>query len=110
MEYRQDGGADMLIAKDQPSIRRAVHLVFSGEKVREDYIEAVPLLDAAPIIKHGVRILPLSDLVKMKLTSFRLKDQTHIKDLDEAGLINAEIEQSLSPALQIRLTHVRSLE
>ena len=110
MEYRQDGGADMLIAKDQPSIRRAVHLVFSGEKVREDYIEAVPLLDAAPIVKHGVRILPLSDLVKMKLTSFRLKDQTHIKDLDEAGLINAEIEQSLSPALQIRLTHVRSLE
>ena len=100
----------MLIAKHQPSVRRAVHLVFSGEKVREDYAEAVPPLDASPIIKHGVRILPLADLVKMKLTSFRLKDQTHLKDLDEARLISAEIERSLAPALQIRLVHVRSLE
>lgn len=110
MEYCHVAGVDMLVTKDQPSARRAVHLVFSGEKVREDYSETVPLLSSVPVLKQGVRIMPLADLVKMKLTSFRLKDQTHLKDLDEAGLITSQIEQQLSPELLARLTHVRSVE
>jgi hypothetical protein len=44
----------------------------------------------------------------MKLTSYRLKDQVHIQDLDHAGLITPEIEQSLSEPLRARLTEVRS--
>jgi hypothetical protein len=41
------------------------------------------------------------------LTSFRIKDQTHIKDLDDAGLIGPEIEATLSAALRERLVYVR---
>jgi hypothetical protein len=44
----------------------------------------------------------------MKLISFRLKDQTHLKDLDEQGLITPEIEASLSPVLRERLAQVRA--
>jgi hypothetical protein len=44
----------------------------------------------------------------MKLTSYRLKDQVHLKDLDEAGLITAEVETGLPPILQERLAQVRA--
>jgi hypothetical protein len=46
----------------------------------------------------------------MELTSFRLKDQTHLKDLDEAGLITPEMETGLSPILAERLAQVRAHE
>jgi hypothetical protein len=44
----------------------------------------------------------------MKLTSFRAKDEAHLKDLDEAGLIAPEIESGLSPILRERLVRVRA--
>ena len=31
---------------------------------------------------QGIRLIPLEDLVRMKLTSFRSKGETHLKDLD----------------------------
>ncbi len=46
----------------------------------------------------------------MKLTRFRSKDETHLKDLDEAGLITPEIEAGLSETLRARLVQVRSRE
>jgi hypothetical protein len=42
----------------------------------------------------------------MKLTSFRIKDQTHIKDLQEAGLIKPEVEQAIPATLRGRLDQV----
>jgi hypothetical protein len=50
------------------------------------------------------------DLVRMKLTSFRLKDQVHIQDLDSVGLITPAVEASLSEALLERLAQVRASE
>jgi hypothetical protein len=44
----------------------------------------------------------------MKLTSFRAKDEAHLKDLDEAGLITPVIEAELSPTLLARLHQMRS--
>jgi hypothetical protein len=55
-------------------------------------------------------MIPLPDLIRMELTSFQLKDQVHLKDLDEAGLITAEIEGALTSVLRKRLEDVRSLE
>jgi hypothetical protein len=108
-EHRHVAGVDMLTRADQPSARRAVHLVFAGEKVRPEYVEAVPALGASREIR-GLRLVPLAALVQMKLTSFRLKDQTHIKDLDEARAISAEIEAGLSPTLRERLARVRAAD
>ena len=58
----------------------------------------------------GIPIAPIADLVRMKLTSFRLKDKVHIQDLDGVGLITPEIEQSLSEPLRQRLAEVRATE
>jgi len=106
LQYRLVAGVDMLIQAGQPA-RRAVHMIFSGEKVRPEYAEAVPDLGPARILK-GVRVVPVEDLIRMKLTSFRLKDQMHLKDLDEAGVITPEVEQELSPVLRERLGLVRA--
>ena len=86
-----------------------MHLVFSGEKVRPEYPEAVPQFGEYRTVRQ-IRLIPLADLVRMKLTSFRLKDQTHLKDLEAAGLITGEIEARLSDTLRQRLADVRSHE
>ncbi|MDX1980101.1 MAG: hypothetical protein SFV51_07525, partial [Bryobacteraceae bacterium] len=107
LEYRHVAGVDMLVQSGQPSARRAVHMVFAGEKVRPADSLALPDLGPGRTIK-GLRLVPLADLVRMKLTSFRLKDQTHIKDLEEAGLITPEVEADLPPVLRDRLAQVKA--
>jgi hypothetical protein len=44
----------------------------------------------------------------MKLTSFRAKDEAHINDLDEVGLITPKIEAALSEVLLERLAKARA--
>ena len=107
LRYRHVAGLDMLVRAGEPSARRAVHLVFTGEKVRPEYLEPVPDLGPCRHIK-GIRLIPLADLVRMKLTSFRAKDETHLKDMDEVGLITPEIEAVLPPALHARLLQLRA--
>jgi len=97
----------MLVQAGQPSARRAVHMIFSGEKVREEYSEAAPEIGAYRV-PQGVRLVPVEDLIRMKLTSFRLKDEMHVKDMDEAGVITQEIEVKLSPVQRERLRQVRA--
>jgi len=53
-------------------------------------------------------LIPLAALIRMKLTSFCIKDQMHLKDLDEAGLIAPEVGADLSPILAERLALVRA--
>ena len=57
---------------------------------------------------EGILVAPVSDVVRMKLTSFRLKDKVHIQDLDGVGLITPEIEAGLSDLLRARLAEVRA--
>lgn len=109
LEYRHVAGVDMLIQTGDPSARRAVHLVFAGEKVRPEYPAPAPDIGAGRSVQ-GIRVVPLVDLVRMKLTSFRLKDQMHLKDLEEAGLLTREIEEQLSPPLRQRLEEVHGRE
>ena len=87
--------------------RSAVNLVFLHEKVEPGDLEPVPASEPVRT-KEGIPIAPVVDLVHMKLTSYRLKDQVHIQDLDHAGLITPEIERSLSEPLLARLKEVRS--
>jgi hypothetical protein len=108
LEHRQVEGLDLLVQKAQPSARRSVHLLFAGEKVREDYSEPVPALGQAQArVLEGLRLISLSDLVRMKLTSFRAKDEAHLKDLDEAGLLTPDVEAGLPGVLRERLKKMR---
>lgn len=108
-EFRHAAGLNMLVDASRPSARSAVRFVFAGEKVRPDYVEPVPEMSEGTVIR-GYRLMPVEDLVRMKLTSFRLKDRVHVQDMDEVGLITPEIENSLSPVLRERLAQVRATE
>ena len=99
----------MLVDPVQPSARSAVHLVFAGERVRPSDPEPIPFSDPVPTAE-GVLLAPVKDLLRMKLTSFRLKDKVHIQDMDSVGLIAPEIEESLPDALRERLKEVRATE
>ncbi len=78
--------------------------------VRPDYIEAVPNSPAVTDLAEGIALAPVSDLVLMKLTSFREKDRVHIRDMDAVGLIMAALESQLRPEFQARLRQVRATE
>ena len=55
-------------------------------------------------------VIPLSDLVLMKLSSFRDKDRVHVRSMDAAGLITPDVEKKLTSELMARLKQVRETE
>jgi hypothetical protein len=98
----------MLLDSVNPSTRSGVHLIFIGEKVRAADLEPVPDFSEGAQTIEGALVAPVADLVRMKLTSFRLKDKVHIQDLDGVGLITPEIEAQLPDLLRHRLAEVRA--
>ena len=106
--YRHAASIDMLVDAKEPNARSAVHIIFANEKVRPEYVEPAPGISHPERSKRGYWIAPVADLLRMKLTSFRLKDKVHIQDLDSARLIKAEIEASLPEVLRLRLAEVRA--
>ena len=106
--YRHVAGVDMLVGSAKPTARSAIHLVFIGEKVRQEYLEPVPGFSPPATTAEGALVASVADLVRMKLTSFRLKDKVHIQDLDGVGLITPEIEAGLPELLRQRLAEVRA--
>jgi hypothetical protein len=110
--YRHTAGVDMLLYGETDSAKNAVHLIFSGELVRPN--QASPNPPIAPEKKqiHGgdVMVIPVADLVRMKLSSFRDKDRVHVRSMDAAGLITPQVEARLPPELSTRLQHVRETE
>ena len=108
--YRHAASVDMLVDAREPKARSAVYLVFVREKVRPEYVEPVPDFSAPARTAEGVLLALVGDLVRMKLTSYRLKDRVHIQDLDAVGLITPEVEAQLSEPLRARLREVRAAE
>jgi hypothetical protein len=49
------------------------------------------------------RLIALEPLVRMKLTSFRDKDRTHLRDLLDVGLVDAAWCHRLRAELSLRL-------
>ena len=80
-------GVDLFLDGPDGSVRSGLHLVFAGEKVREEHPTDAPSLDH--VVEAGdFPVLDLDGLVRMKLAAFRLKDQVHLLDLIEVGLID----------------------
>jgi hypothetical protein len=103
--YRRSAGVTKFLDGPDAKARDAVHVVFAGKKVREEYPEAVPEIDQYELIEDA-RTLPFDRLVTMKLTSFRRKDQVHLLDLISIGLIDESWLERLSPELQHRLSEL----
>ncbi len=100
--YRRSLGITMFLDGPDAKARDAVHVLFAGQKVREEYSEPVPEIDKYELIEDA-RTLPLEQLVKMKLTSFRRKDQVHLLDMISIGLIDDSWLDRMPPQLRMRL-------
>lgn len=100
--HAQSLGVDLFLDGPDARPRDAVHVIFAGEKVRPHYPSPTP--DVTECDKPGdFRVLTLDALVRMKLTSFRRKDQMHIIDLIDVGLIDASWCDRLPSELADRL-------
>ncbi|MEM8865335.1 MAG: hypothetical protein AAGF31_07265 [Planctomycetota bacterium] len=84
--YRHAKSIDMFLDGPDAKARDAVHIVFAGEKVREDSLAPAPTIDEAED-DEAFRVVTLEALVRMKLTSYRDKDRTHLRDLIELDLV-----------------------
>jgi hypothetical protein len=100
--YRHAASIDMFLDGPGAKARDAVHVVFGGEKVRQD--SPLPAPDVSESEASGsFRVLNLDALVRMKLTSFRLKDRVHLLDMMSVGLVDASWRDRLPPQLAVRL-------
>jgi hypothetical protein len=100
--YANVFGVDVFLDGPQGNPRDAVHLLYAGEKVKAEYREAAP--DLTALERHDAfRIVTLESLVRMKLTSFRRKDQVHVLDMIEVGLVDASWPARLPAELGSRL-------
>lgn len=99
---RHVAGMDVFLDGPEAKARDAVHVVMAGEKVRPEYETPAPDVDesARP---GGFRVVALEALVRMKLTSFRRKDQVHLLDMLEIGLIDASWTSRFGVELGSRL-------
>ena len=100
--YVQTFGVDMFLDGPDGRPTSAVHLLFAGEPVRvNDPFTAPSIADSEAAAEF--RVVSLAALVRMKLTAFRDKDRTHLRDLIGVGLIDATWLARLPPELAARL-------
>jgi hypothetical protein len=85
--HRHSGGLDLFLDGPDAKARDAVRVVFANERVRPG--QAMPYPGVTDIEDAGpFRVLSLPALVQIKLTAFRDKDKTHLRDLIDVGLID----------------------
>jgi Uncharacterised nucleotidyltransferase len=93
---------DVFIDGPQGKPSAGLHLLFAGEKARVDDEHACPEIEESERAAE-FQVVTLPALVRMKLTAYRLKDQVHLLDLINVGLVNATWPARLPPPLATRL-------
>jgi hypothetical protein len=109
--YRHVKSIDMFLDGPTAKARDAIHIVFASEKVTADSLAPSP--DVTEVDESGpFHIVDLEPLVRMKLTSYRLKDRVHLLDMIGVGLIDAtwpaRFPAELAERLQTLLDHPES--
>lgn len=100
--YRHVAGMDVFLDGESAKARNAVHVIFAGEKVRPH--EALPNPDVTEVEQADeYLILSLDALVQIKLTAFHTKDQMHLRDMLDVGLIDETWNARYPPELAERL-------
>jgi len=97
-------GVDMFLDAPDTKASEAVHVIFAQEKVKESDLHLTPDVDDSE--QGTFCVLSLEALVRMKLTSFRRKDQTHLEDLIGVGLIDRSWIDRVPQVLSQRLAEI----
>ena len=100
------GRIEMFLDGPRAKARDAVHVIFAGEKVRDDSLLPSPEVDEVDVTAGDFRLLALAALVRMKLTSYRDKDRVHLRDMMETGQIDESWLERVPPELRSRLAEL----
>ncbi len=103
--YRHVKSIPMFLDGEGAKARDAVHVVFANEEVRSTNLAESPSIDEVDT-KGDFRVVDLQPLVKMKLTSYLLKDQVHLQDMSQVGLIDETWPSRFEPKLAQRLKQI----
>jgi hypothetical protein len=98
-------GTDVFLDGPKGSVRSAIHIVYAGEKVLPEHPLPAPNVSESES-GPDYQIAKLDALVLMKLNAFRLKDQVHLMDLMDVGLIDSTWVSRFPKALADRLKQV----
>ncbi|HEX3148927.1 MAG TPA: hypothetical protein VHR66_12670 [Gemmataceae bacterium] len=103
--YGNAYGVDFFLDGIDAKPSEGVHLRYAGEKVKETDPVPTPLLSES---ERGAafQVVSLEPLVRMKLVSFRRKDQVHLQDMIQLGLIDATWPARFPPVLAERLQEI----
>lgn len=101
--HRHSASIEMFLDGPGAKTRDAAHIVFARTKVRPEYVLPAPDVTETEFA-NSYRVLSLEALVRMKLTSNRDKDRTHLRDILDVGLIDSswcsKYPQELAARLQ----------
>jgi hypothetical protein len=88
--FVRDELLDVIMFRDGPEGKpsEAVHLLFAGEKTRSDHLLPAPEIQTVND-PANFRVISLESLILLTLTSNRRKDQVHVEDMINVGLIDA---------------------
>lgn len=107
-ELAEVHGVPVFVEQSNPRVRRGVHVIFAGEHVRPHETHPAPDLSEIVRADDGFAVIGLGPLVRMKLTAFRDKDRTHLRDMLELNMIDERIESALPQDLRARLDQLRA--
>jgi hypothetical protein len=100
--YRHVKSIDMFLDGPNAKDRDAIHIIFAGEKVKPDNALPAPdVTESEPSV--AFRVVQLEALVRMKLTAFRDKDRTHLRDMLDVELIDETWVKRVPNELAARL-------
>jgi hypothetical protein len=103
MEYFEVLGVGMFLERDNPNPRRAVHLIWAGERVRPEHETPAPATTRREMLAEDLWVVLLVDLTRMKLQANRDQDRVHLRDMIDVGLIGRDVLEDLPPTLAERL-------
>lgn len=103
--YRHVKSIDMFLDGEDAKARDAVHVLFAEERIKSDDLSMTPSLDQVDT-QGDFAVVELVALVRMKLTSYRDKDRTHLRDFIDVGLIDATWPSRFPPELGKRLQDI----
>lgn len=103
--YGHAAGLDFFLDGPEGKVREGIHLLFDGETVRPgEPLPTPPITDS--VAGDEFHVMSLRALVQIKLTAYRDKDRTHLRDLLEVGLVDASWLPLFPPELSERLRHL----
>jgi hypothetical protein len=100
--YRRAAGLELFLDHPAASPRHGVHLDFANKVVKPGEPAANPDVDESTDL-GAFRVPNLDALVRIRLTAFRDKDRTHLRDLIGVGLVDQSWIRRMQAGLAERL-------